>query len=56
MCIGILTEWLSIQCLKQIGELSEIMKMCSWTIEVRSNYHMHRGPDGVAVILSFIPI
>ena len=30
--------------------------MCSWTIEVRSNYHMQRGPDGGAAMFSFIPI
>jgi hypothetical protein len=56
MCIGILTKCLSIQCLKQIDELSEIMKMCSWTIELSSNYYMQRGPHGGAMMFSFIPI
>ena len=50
MGIGILTKWLSLQCLKHIDELSEIMKMCSLTIEVQSNYCTQRGPYGCAVM------
>ena len=56
MCIGILAKGLSIQCLKHVDEFSEIMKMCSLTIEVQSNYYVQRGPHGCAVMFSFIPI
>ena len=56
MCIGILAKWLSIQCLKHIDEFSDIMKMCSWTVEVQSNYYVQRGPRGCAAMFSFIPI
>jgi hypothetical protein len=38
MCIDILTRWLSIQSLKHLDEFSKIIQMCSWTIEVQSNY------------------
>ena len=50
MGIGILIKCLSLQCLKHMDELSEIMKMCSLTIEVQSNYCMQRGPYGCAVM------
>ena len=56
MCIGILAKWLSIQCLKHLDGFSEIMKMCSLTVEVQSNYYLQRGPHGCAVMFSFIPI
>jgi hypothetical protein len=30
--------------------------MCSWTVEVQSNYYMQSGPRGGAVMFAFIPI
>ena len=39
MCIGILTRWVFIQCLKLLDEFS---KMCSWMNEVHSNYSRQR--------------
>ena len=42
--------------LKHIDEFSDIMKMCSWTVEVQSNYYVQRGPRGCAAMFSFIPI
>ena len=35
---------------------SEIMKMCSLTIEYQSNHHVQRGSHGCAVIFPIIPV
>ena len=56
MYIDILAKWHSIQCLKHIDEFSEIMKMCSLTIEYLSNHHVQRGSHGCAVIFPIIPV
>ena len=43
MCIGILTRWVPIRCLKLLDEFS---KMCSWMNEVHSNYSRQRELHG----------